>query len=243
MKLSTALARSLLSVFISVAVANEDYGLCCLCSGCSPAVSGRGNLAVNDQGYTCSKLILDMADTSNSILQGNAACNSLKGRWYNHCCNPNHNPAVIAQAPTTSPGAAYSQGPNSWCDLCANKNFPGNPTTVVAVLDHPLVSTCRDLYWRAQKGYFEDRICRPLRNFYAIPCGCNVDTSGNNGSSNGGGNSGGSGGAPNTGGSSGTTNGVPDKKEAIVDASKDLSKLYGEVQRGNLKRDRGLKGL
>jgi hypothetical protein len=175
MKLSTALARTLLLVlFISVAVANEKIGLCCLCDGCGQAVSGRGNLAVNNQGYTCTKLILDMADTDNDIKQGNGACNTLKSRWYDHCCNANHNPAVIAQAPTSSPGDAYPQGPNSWCDLCANGNFPAKPTTIVAVLDYPLVSTCRDLYWRAQKGYFEDRICRPLRNYYATSCGCNV---------------------------------------------------------------------
>jgi hypothetical protein len=244
MKFASALACTLLSVFISVAVANEDYGLCCLCNGCSPAVSGRGNLAVDDQGYTCTKLILDMADSTNDIRQGNAACISLKGRWYNHCCNPNHSPAVIAQAPTSSPGDAYSQGPNSWCDLCANGKFPGKPTTVIAVLDHPLVSTCRDLYWRAQKGYFEDRLCLPLRNYYVTPCGCNDDTTSTGGSSNGGGSS--SGGAPvDTGGSSsstGSTNGTPDKKDAVADASKDASKMYGEEARGNLNRQRGLKG-
>jgi hypothetical protein len=239
MKFSIALAHTLLSMFISVAVASEEYGLCCLCDGCGQAVSGRGNLAVNNQGYTCTKLILDMADTDNDIKQGNGACNTLKSRWYDHCCNANHNPAVIAQAPTSSPGDAYPQGPNSWCDLCANGNYPSKATTVVAVLDYPLVSTCRDLYWRAQKGYFEDRICRPLRNYYVTPCGCNVDTSSGN---NGGGSSssGGGGGAPSTGGS--TTGNVPDKKSDVADAAKDASKMYGEEVRGNLNRDRVLKG-
>jgi hypothetical protein len=172
MKFSTALARTLLLVVISVAVANESYGLCCLCNGCSPAVSGRGNLAVNNQGYTCTKLILDMADPTNSIKQGNAACKSLKGKWYNHCCNRNHKPVVISQAVAKSAGSAYPQGPNSWCNLCASGKFPGKPTTIVAVLNHPAVSTCRDLYWRGQKGYFKDSLCRPLRNYYKTPCGC-----------------------------------------------------------------------
>jgi hypothetical protein len=235
MKFSTTLARTLLLMFISVAVAEEDFGLCCLCDGCSPAVSGRGDLAVNNQGYTCTELILDMADTNNNILQGNAACNALKGKWYNHCCNPNHNPVVIHQEPTKSPGDKYPQGPNGWCDLCAAGNFPGNPTTIIAVLDYPLVSTCRDLHWRAQKGYFEDRLCRPLRNFYVTPCGCNV------------GSSGGIGGAPEKGGSSGSgsgSSGVLPEEVVIVDESKDASKMHGEVKRGNLGRDRqrALKG-
>jgi hypothetical protein len=239
MKFSTALARTLLSLFIAVAVADEDIGLCCLCDGCFPAVQGRGDLAVNDAGYTCTELILDMADTDNHILQGNKACTQLQFYHHNRCCNAAHDPADIVQAPTNSPGDAYPSGPNGWCDLCFNGNYPSKPTTIVAVLDYPLVSTCRDLYWRGQKGYFTDSWCAPLRNFYVEPCGCNVPDDSSGGTGNDGDFA-----APYQGGSGGFPDDIPIKKEP-QEGSKKQMKMFNEFndeERGSLKRERRLKG-
>jgi len=153
---------------------DASIGLCCLCSKCGPAVSGRGNLAINAKGYTCSQLILDMADPSNGMAPGSNSCKSLKNQWYNHCCNSSYKPPTIAQSPTPSPGDKYPKGPYSACNVCKNKKYPGYELTLVAVLDHPTVKTCRDLYWYSLRGNFQDRLCRPMQNYYQGPCGCNI---------------------------------------------------------------------
>lgn len=174
------LTSILLTLLVSLIAADQDIGLCCLCDKCNSPLQSRLTLAVDSRGYTCNALALDMADTANHIRVGNAACRQLKAQHYDRCCNPRHNPTPIAQGPTVSPGASFPRGPFSPCNLCANGQRPANPGTVVAVLNYPDVKSCIGLYWAGLNGYFEDRICRPLRNFYEVPCGCNV-APGNNG--------------------------------------------------------------
>ena len=233
MKITLGLLTSLIVSLASTVAADEDIGLCCLCDSCGPALSGRSNLAVNNQGYTCQKLIIDMADPTNSIKQGNAACRQLQGRWYDHCCNPSHKPTTIAQSPTVSPGNQYPKGKYSKCDLCLDGSYPSMDKTLVAVLDFPNVNTCKELYWWARNGNFEDRMCRPIQNYFKEPCGCNN-----------GGQSGGStgGGAPDNNYGNPSTGANPPKK-TIPKEAKDTTKMFSENNnRGGLGRKRRVKG-
>lgn len=240
MKTNLGLITTLIVSFASIVAADENIGLCCLCDSCGPAVTGRANLAVDSQGYTCQELIIDMADTSNDIKQGNSKCRQLKSRWYNHCCNPSHKPSTIAQSPTASPGNQYPKGNYPKCDLCQNGSYPSLDKTLVAVLDYPNVNTCKELYWWTRNGNFEERMCRPIQNYFKGPCGCG------NGSSNSGGQSGGStgGGAPDTnyGNPSTGGNGNPPKKTMPKEA-KDTTKMFSENNnRGGLGRKLRIKG-
>ncbi|GAX28999.1 hypothetical protein FisN_1Hh003 [Fistulifera solaris] len=233
--------------------ADEEIGLCCLCDSCGPPVSGRATLAVDSQGTTCQQLVIDMADPTN-IQQGNQLCRQLQGQWYDHCCNPNHTPSIIAQNPTVSEGASYPSGPYSSCNLCENGQYPSLDQTLVAVLDFPNVNTCKELYWWAKQGNFEDRMCRPIQNYFAEPCGCGSSSSSNQGGTSSGspyqgGTSSGSnyntgGGAPDqsTGNTNqGSTSTSPDKKVAPDESKED--KLYSETDRGTIRRTkRRLKG-
>lgn len=217
-----------------VVVSDERIGLCCLCQGCAQPLIPRGNIFVDSRGTTCNALALEMADPSNHIRQGNPACMQLKAWHYDRCCNPNHHPTPILQEPTTSPGNAYPQGPFQPCDLCRDGSFPRNPTTITAILGMPGNPSCRDLYWLALRGNIEDRICRPMQNYYEVPCGCIADSGGNNG-----------GGAPDPSTPMPTSNKQlpwPPKKQIPPQASKDSTKISNsEGQRGNLHR-RYLKG-
>lgn len=236
---------SIIFALMSQTLADETIGLCCLCDSCGPPLSGRATLAVDSQGTTCQQLVIDMADPSNSIQQGNGLCRQLQGQWYDHCCNPHHTPATIAQAPTASLGSSYPSGPYSTCDLCNNGQYPGLDQTLVAVLDYPNINTCKELYWWTKQGNFEERMCRPIQNYFAEPCGCGLSGSTNNqegtSSSN---NYSTGGGAPDqiTGSTNhGSTSTNPDKKIA-PEVSKD-TKLYSETDRGTIRRTkRRLKG-
>lgn len=234
MKTHLGLLTTLFASIASIVAADEAIGLCCLCDSCGPPLSGRANLAVDDKGYTCQKLIIDMADPSNSIKQGNSACRQLQGRWYDHCCNPSHRPVPIAQSPTPSPGSRYPKGQYAQCDLCRNGRYPSSENTLVAVLDYPNVGTCKDLYWWARNGNFQERMCRPIQNYFNGPCGCGSGTS--------------SGGSPSTGGGAPDTNtgsnpaisGSPPKK--IIPKEKDATKMFEDRKRGGLARKRRVKG-
>lgn len=236
---------------LSVAQADQDIGLCCLCDSCGPPVTGREMLAVDSQGTTCQQLAIDMADPTNSMQQGNSLCRQMQGQWYNHCCNPRHIPSQIAQAPTASAGSSYPSGPYATCDLCTNQQYPSLDQTLVAVLDFPSINTCKELYWWAKQGNFEERMCRPIQNYFAGPCGCGSPNSNNQGSSNS--NQGGSnssnnfnigGGAPdqNVGNTNqGSTTSNPQKKTAPEESKE--TKLYAETDRGTIRRTkRRLKG-
>ncbi|GAX27918.1 hypothetical protein FisN_21Hh268 [Fistulifera solaris] len=238
MKTSLGLLTTLIVSHAAFSAADETIGLCCLCDSCGPALSGRANLAVDNKGYTCQKLIIDMADPTNSIKQGNAACRQLQGRWYDHCCNPSHKPTAIAQSPVPSPATNYPRGSYSKCDLCRDGSYPSLDKTLVAVLNFPNVNTCKELYWWARNGNFEDRMCRPIQNYFNDPCGCGKGSS----SGNSGGNTGG--GAPdnNFGGSNPSTGGTPPKK-TMPKVVKDTNKMYTENnRRGGLGRKRRVKG-
>jgi hypothetical protein len=43
----------LVALAANLVAADQDIGLCCLCSGCSPPVSGRGNMAVSSNVSVC----------------------------------------------------------------------------------------------------------------------------------------------------------------------------------------------
>lgn len=238
MKINLGLITTLLVSLASFVAADQDIGLCCLCDSCGPALSGRANLAVDSQGYTCQKLIIDMADPTNSIKQGNGACRQLQGRWYDHCCNPSHKPATIAQSPTASPGNNYPKGQYSKCDVCRDGSYPTLDKTLVAVLNYPDINTCKELYWWTRNGNFEERMCRPIQNYFKDPCGCG------NGSSNSAGQSGGStgGGAPDSNLGTNPSTGAAPPKKVIPKQAKD-SKMYTESSnRGVLGRKRRVRG-
>lgn len=252
MKLSHTLANSLLviSILVSTTLATTDNErrFCCLCSDCTSPLTSRLALAVDSTGYTCNALAMDMADPGNHIKAGNAICLQLKSQHFDRCCNPNHNPVPIPQSAPASPGANYPGGPFSKCDLCPNGRLPSNPGTQVAVLNYPSVSTCIGLHWSAQKGFFEDRLCRPIKNFFEVPCGCGTAPANNGGSVpvqvigvNGS--------APvsttNNNSNSGTS-GVPAKKIVPSGDSKSQNRLSNsDGNRGNLNRfrARALKGV
>lgn len=180
----TSLSIIISFALVSLALADEEIGLCCLCDSCGPPLSGREMLAIDSQGTTCQQLVIDMADPTNSIQQGNQMCRQLKSQWYNHCCNPSHIPSQIAQAPTVSAGVNYPSGPYPSCDLCINGQYPSQDLTMVAVLDYPNVNTCKELYWWAKQGNFEDRLCKPIQNYFSGPCGCESSGSSNSGGTN-----------------------------------------------------------
>lgn len=223
----------------------DTTNFCCLCEGCSSPLEHRLRLAVNTQGYTCNALAMDVADPSNTIRAGNAACAQLQNQWRNHCCNSFYVPVAIPQGPTQSPGARYPRGPHSSCQICPNGNIPVNRNTVVAVLNYPQVNTCIGLHWAALNGHFEDRLCRPLRNFFENPCGCNNG----NASTNTGGNSISYGGVTSTvgtnpqtrpqTGTSTVTNVGARKDRPVEDRSKLDTKIgTSNNHRGQLKRQR-----
>ena len=229
----TKFALLLLTTLAAVTLADEDIGLCCLCSGCDAAVNGRANMFVNTQGQTCSELIMEMADPTNSIKRGNGACNSAKLWHYSRCCDSSSNPPVITQTGGgggNSEANSYPSGNHPKFDLCEGGTYPTAPTTQVAVLNHGAIGTCRDLYHHTNRGMFEARMCRPIRNFFKEHC-CPHTTDGEN---NGGGNGGnaGNGGDDNSG------------KNNVFEDSKDDTKLYeegGDTKRGGIDRRRGLR--
>ena len=238
--------------FAFIAVADDTIGLCCLCSGCSAPLTDRALLAVDSQGTTCQDMSLDMADPSGNAQQGSGICRQLQTQHYDHCCNPNHTPSQIAQATTVSPGAEYPTGNYESCNLCKNGQYPGLDQTLVAVLDHPNVNTCKELYWMTQKGNFESRMCAPIQNYFEGPCGCTI--AGSNANS---GSSYSSGGSTSSGNNFSTGGGAPDQstgssnqgssytnpEKKVVEESKDEDKLYAETDRGTIRRTkRRLKG-
>jgi hypothetical protein len=236
-------ALLLIAALAAVSTADEDFGLCCLCGkGCGYPVTNRGDMFVNNKGLTCNDLVLWMSDTTGTIKQGNGQCTSLKAQHYSRCCDASSNPSIIAQnggGNGATEADRYPVGNYPQCDLCADGMYPTKPTTQVAVLDHPRVGTCRDLYHHTNRGMFEDRMCRPIRNFYKVHC-CPAAVATSDGGNNGG-NNGGNGGT-NTGGT--TNGGEPDKKEVSVDTTKDDNRMYqegGNTKRGGLDRHRGLR--
>ncbi|GAX26953.1 hypothetical protein FisN_9Lh257 [Fistulifera solaris] len=120
-----------------------------------------------------------------------------------------------------------------------------NPNSLTAVATIPGTPTCGDLYWIAKNGNLEERMCRPMQNYFATPCGC---LSGGNGG----------GGAPDipvpapvraTVPVATPTRAVvptpssaayPPKQPVPNNASKDDEKLYGTDVRGNLHKKRKL---
>lgn len=258
MKSTFCLLTTLIISLVLRTQADETIGLCCLCGGCAAPLAERALLAVDSSGTTCQQMSLNMADPSGNAKQGSGICRQLQSKWYDHCCNPSHTPTKIAQTTTVSPGAEYPSGNYESCGLCKNGQYPALDQTLVAVLDHPDVNTCKELYWYTKKGNFESRMCAPIQNYFEGPCGCKISGSnGNSGSSNGStasfnGSSGSSstssgstgGGAPDQSTGSynqGSTSTNPAKK--IVEESKEEDKLYAETDRGTIRRTkRRLKG-
>lgn len=232
------------------AVKGDDaIGLCCLCGGCKPPV--RFNELVDAVGTTCGRLANQMADPSNDSKQGNGSCKNLQNLHFDRCCNPNFDPPPIAQAPTSSPGSKIDYGPYAPCNLCIDGSLPTNPNTMTAVAGIPGTPTCRDLYWITKKGHIEERMCRPLQNYFQGPCGCVI--------SGGGGNNNGGGGAPDqfipapaptsavqptpaappTPAASPSFS-IPPKRTVPANNSKEDEKLFGGGTRGNLHKKRKL---
>lgn len=168
----------LLSFFFAFplqAIADEAIGLCCLCPKCQPAVPGRGDLHVDEYGLTCNKLYLQMADPSNTSVQGNSVCLRLIANFRTRCCDSSHKPIPIVQAPTAAPNWGMPRGNEPICNLCRDGSYPTKPFTLVAVLKQFLPNgqyTCEELYRVGLTGNMPDQICKPLVNFVEQPCGC-----------------------------------------------------------------------
>ena len=244
LKMHRSISLQLLALLLLRLVSgDEDIGLCCLCGGCKPPV--RFSEIVDSKGTSCGLLANQMADPKYSA-RGSSKCINLKSLHYDRCCNADFDPDPIAQAPTMSPGTKFSHGPYAPCNLCIDGSFPTKPTSLTAVAGIPGTPTCQDLYWISKKGNIEERMCRPMQNYFEGPCGC---------VSGGGNNNNGGGGAPDqnfpvptpvaasvpapVAASIPAPSGYP-PKQTVPNTSKEDEKLYGTDVRGNLHKKRKL---
>jgi hypothetical protein len=159
---------------VARAVADEEFGLCCLCEECYLPASGRGSRFVDESGLTCDMLLLEMADPTNESKVGSSACQSLQNSFRRTCCDSTYQPPEVAQAPTPAPLINLPRGTEPLCDLCEDGAFPGLPRTVTAVLYIDGNPTCELLYYMGLYGLIEDRLCNPIQNSLEQGCGCGI---------------------------------------------------------------------
>jgi hypothetical protein len=170
--LSFAILTATLSSLITLAVANDEFGLCCLCEECYLPASG--SRFVDESGLTCDMLLLVMADPTNESTVGSSACQSLQNSFRRTCCDSAYQPPEVAQAPTPAPRINLPQGTEPLCDLCEDGAFPGRPRTVTAVLYIDGNPTCELLYYMGLYGLIEQRLCSPMQDALEKGCGCGI---------------------------------------------------------------------
>lgn len=145
--------------------------LCCLCNGCGSGVSDRHRLTVTPEGLTCLELLMEMADPANASKPGSATCDSLQRQYHEVCCNPECTPPPV-DVDWGSVEPPFAQGVEPECELCKNGQYPLKPSTATAVLGWEGNQTCRDLYWMGLTGNITDQLCKPMRSYFEVPCGC-----------------------------------------------------------------------
>lgn len=172
--ISYAILTATMALLVARAVADEEFGLCCLCEECYLPASGRGSRFVDESGLTCDMLLLEMADPDNESTVGSSACRSLQNSFRRTCCDSTYQPPEVAQAPTPAPRINLPRGTEPLCDLCEDGAFPGLPRTVTAVLYIDGNPTCELLYYMGLYGLIEDRLCNPIQNSLEEGCGCGI---------------------------------------------------------------------
>lgn len=156
----------------SAALAVSSGNHCCLCGYCANPLAARGNQHVTST-FTCNSLALAMANPA-AVPYGSAACNNLIVGFRNKCCDPytSFTAAAVAPAQSSAMVNPYPRGVSNACNLCANGQFPSKPYTLTAVLFLPGNPTCKDLYFMGLSGNIPNRLCTPIQDFMATPCGC-----------------------------------------------------------------------
>jgi hypothetical protein len=172
--ISFAILTATMASLVARAVADEEFGLCCLCEECYLPASGRGSRFVDESGLTCGMLLLEMADPTNESTVGSSTCRSLQNSFRRACCDSTYEPPEVAQAPTPVPRINLPQGTEPLCDLCEDGAFPTRPRTVTAVLYIAGNPTCEQLYYMGLYGLIEDRLCNPMQNALEKGCGCGI---------------------------------------------------------------------
>ena len=109
---------------------------------------------------------------------------------------------------------------------------------MAAVLGFEDIQNCVDVYWYGRRGNFPDNLCKPLQNYFYIPCGCHIAS----------GDSGNDGNDDDDDDDFEDISIFPPKKSRPDDDTKTSSKLFQDVgdedviPRGGVLRRRQLKG-
>ena len=194
-----------------------------LCHLCGEGVSLAWPLAtVRSDGATCNDMALHLA----MLTPGSSTCRSLQSEYRFKCCLAPTKPAAVKVTPTPAPVVAgIGSGPHPICNICANRNIPGDKAMVINML-YLWEGTCMSYYEDGLKGRIPEYLCETLQFFGKEPCSCGTGqapspgNSGNANSNNGNGN-----------GSSSNNNNKPPSTTTTVSSVTTLSSVASSGER------------
>ena len=172
------LRQSLYILLLTIASCQAQ--ICKLCGSTPVPPLARHDTFVNSFGYTC----IDKAGEAMGLPDGSNACSNIKKRYQQMCCDLSVEPPVFEQTMDKiehEEGNMFARGPHPPCHICPiikdgrvhKGKYPGDPNHKAAILGETTpVQNCRGLFWFGRLGNVEERLCRPMQNYYKVPCAC-----------------------------------------------------------------------